>query len=133
MWDGPLDWRDLLARPAAAGADPRLRLRLIGAGFVFSAAIVFLRVVQLELGYGEAYRTAAATPLQRERELPGVRGRIREATLRPGYYAQDGLVFQPPPAKVRHLRLELAGEAVGLPEPFRFHIPRELIHSGETW
>jgi hypothetical protein len=72
-------------------------------------------------------------PLLSSNEAAGIRGRIREATLRPGYYAQDGLVFQPPPAKVRYLRLELAGEAVGLPEPFRFHIPRELIHFGGTW
>jgi penicillin-binding protein 2 len=83
LWDSHLDWRDLTVRPSSPGPDVRLRLRLIWLGFVSLTAIVFVRVVQLELNHGDDYRSVAAAPLRRERALPGVRGRIlaRDGTV----------------------------------------------------
>ncbi len=56
--------------------DSRRRLRLCGVVLLALLGVVFLRAVQLETSHGEAYRAEAASPLRRERSLPGVRGRI---------------------------------------------------------
>jgi len=59
-----------------AMVDPRRRLRLCGVVLLALFALVLLRAVQLETSCGEAYRAEAASPLRREKSLPGVRGRI---------------------------------------------------------
>lgn len=68
-------------RPGSASA--RARLRWIFACFALLAAMVFARLVALEMHEGEAYRTAAARPLERSYSLPGTRGRIltRDGTV----------------------------------------------------
>lgn len=59
--------------------DPRRRLRVCAWLLLGCLSLVFLRAVQLETSYGAAYRSEAASPLRRERSLPGVRGRILAA------------------------------------------------------
>jgi penicillin-binding protein 2 len=59
------------------------RLRICLIGFPLLLAIVFGRMVQLEVIQGAAFRSEAGRPLTRERSLPGVRGRIlaRDGTV----------------------------------------------------
>ena len=45
-------------------------------GFLVLLGVVFGRVVQLEVTQGGAFRSQAAQPLVRQRDLPGLRGRI---------------------------------------------------------
>jgi len=59
------------------------RLRTCLIGFLLILAIVFGRMVQLEVSHGAAFRSEAGRPLTRGRSLPGVRGRIlaRDGTV----------------------------------------------------
>jgi len=52
-----------------------------------------------------------------------VAGHVRTASLAPGKYVEDVLVFEPPAADVQSLRLELPAEACGRSGVFRFQIP----------
>ncbi|NQT15263.1 MAG: hypothetical protein HQ582_21080 [Planctomycetes bacterium] len=63
-------------RSAPTIVDPRRRMRLGLVTFLVLLAVVFGRVVQLEVTQGPAFRAQAAKPLTREESLPGVRGRI---------------------------------------------------------
>ncbi len=79
------DWHQLRDDEATAVAviDSRRRLRICLIGFVALLALVFGRVVHLEVTQGAAFRSEAARPLSRHRNLPGVRGRIlaRDGTV----------------------------------------------------
>jgi len=72
------DWHrfqtDQRHRPVVV--DSRRRLGICLAAFLFSSAVVFGRVVQLEITQGAAFRAAAARPVERTVSLPGERGRI---------------------------------------------------------
>ena len=59
------------------------RLRICLIGFLLLLAIVFGRMVQLEVSQGAAFRSEAGKPLTRGRSLAGVRGRIlaRDGTV----------------------------------------------------
>lgn len=58
-------------------------------------------------------------------------GVVKATGVVPGQSAEIVLVYEPPTpvspkpkaARVEHLRLELPGQAVGTPDPIRFHIP----------
>ena len=54
-------------------------------------------------------------------------GHASRATLAPGKFIEDVLVYPPPVADADLLRLELPGAALGLPGMFRFEIPRKMI------
>ena len=64
-------------RPAVA--DSLRRVRWVFLGFVLLLAVVFGRLLQLEITQGAAFRTEAAKPLEREHLVPGIRGRILAA------------------------------------------------------
>ncbi len=59
------------------------RLRICLICFPILLAIVFGRMVQLEVSQGAAFRSEAGRPLTRQRSIPGVRGRIlaRDGTV----------------------------------------------------
>ena len=67
--------------PPTVSSTRRLRICLIA--FPLLLAIVFGRMVQLEVSQGAAFRSEAGRPLTRGRSLPGVRGRIlaRDGTV----------------------------------------------------
>lgn len=71
-------WHRLLAARGntASRVDPRRRLRLCLWGFLGLLAVVFGRVVHLEVSQGAAFREEAAKPVLRRQSIPGVRGRI---------------------------------------------------------
>ena len=82
----PTEWRPLLgrsARGASRGAIAPLRMRLLMMGYAALVAVVFARVITLEVTHGAAYRELASRPLLRVRSLPGPRGRIlaRDGTV----------------------------------------------------
>ena len=56
--------------------DPHRRLRICLWGFLALLAVVLVRAVQMEITYGDGFRTEASQPLVRRRSVPGVRGRI---------------------------------------------------------
>jgi hypothetical protein len=62
---------------------------------------------------------------------PGVEliGRTSHASLTPGRYVDDLLLFEPPAAGTGSLRLELPGSACGVAGPFRLELPRSMISS----
>ncbi len=79
------DWHQFHLDEATIPAvvDSRRRLRICLGGFLLLLLVVFGRAVQLEVSQGAAFRTEATRPLERERSLPGVRGRIlaRDGTV----------------------------------------------------
>jgi len=82
----PFDWHRFHADQIEPHAvvDSRRRLRICLLAFGLALAVVLGRAVQLELIEGAAFRTEATRPVQRERNLPGRRGRI---------LARDGAVL----------------------------------------
>ena len=56
-----------------------------------------------------------------------VAGHVRSASLAPGKYVEDVLVFETPAADVQSLRLELPAQACGMSGVFRFRIPTSMI------
>ena len=54
-------------------------------------------------------------------------GQVRHSLLPMAKWVDDVLVFEPPPANIEWLRLELPGAGVGLEGQFRLEIPRRLI------
>ncbi len=71
-----IDWNSLRDEPAAATAGPKERLRWVGLGFALLSLLILARAWQLELRDGEGFRTLAAQPRWRTRELPAERGQI---------------------------------------------------------
>ena len=73
-----LDWREFHAarRVRPEVVEPQRRLRLLLAGFLVLFGVVLIRVVQLEVTQGDAFRAEAARPMERLQSLPGIRGRI---------------------------------------------------------
>ena len=57
-------------------ADSARRMRHLTIGFAACLGLVFLRLVMLECSQGSDFRAAAAKPLEKQRALSGVRGRI---------------------------------------------------------
>jgi penicillin-binding protein 2 len=72
------DWRQWALDEPGPGVvvDSRPRLRLMALGFAILAAVVFSRIVALELSYGAAYRAEATRHLMRQQPIAGIRGRI---------------------------------------------------------
>ena len=72
------DWhqfrRDVTPKPAAV--NPRRRARLCLAAFLILLAAIFARAVQLEMAQGADYRAEALRPIEKDRVVPGTRGRI---------------------------------------------------------
>jgi hypothetical protein len=56
-------------------------------------------------------------------------GRSAHASLAPGKYVDDMLIFDPPAAAAEHLRLELPGAACGAAETFRLQLPRTMVQA----
>jgi hypothetical protein len=56
-----------------------------------------------------------------------VKGRATKATIPPGKWLDDVLVFEPPSGSIDYLRLELPGAAVGTEGQLRMQIPKEMI------
>jgi len=79
------DWHQFHADTTAtlSVVDSRRRLQINLTVFMALLLLVFARVVQLEVSQGSAFRAEAIKPLQREKSLPGVRGRIlaRDGTV----------------------------------------------------
>ncbi|MBX3411369.1 MAG: hypothetical protein KF708_01535 [Pirellulales bacterium] len=81
----PWNWDDV--RPAdeagAPAVDPRRRLRWAWLAFLLGCAMVFARLVTLEVNEGPAFRAAATRPIERRSYPPGMRGRIvtRDGTV----------------------------------------------------
>ena len=79
------DWhqfhRDETPKPAVV--DPRRRVRICLVAFGVLLVAIFARAVQLELADGAAYRAEALRPVEKERSVPGVRGKIlaRDGTI----------------------------------------------------
>jgi penicillin-binding protein 2 len=80
-----LDWhqfhRDEAKEPAVV--DPQRRARICLGAFAAILVVFFARAVQLEVRDGAAYRTDALRPVERERSVQGVRGKIlaRDGTV----------------------------------------------------
>jgi hypothetical protein len=56
-----------------------------------------------------------------------VAGQVRRATIPGAKWVDDILVFEPPPARIEYLRLELPAPAVGAKGTFKLEIPRRMI------
>jgi penicillin-binding protein 2 len=69
--------------PSLSVVDPRRRVPICLAGFAALLAVILIRAVQLEVSYGAAYRTEALRPVEKERIVPGKRGKItaRDGTV----------------------------------------------------
>ncbi|HJZ55946.1 MAG TPA: hypothetical protein VKE74_13335 [Gemmataceae bacterium] len=93
-------------------------------------------------GDGAQLTDATGTALKPKRFEPGWEpaGRTRPAGLFPGKSVEVLLVFEPHPgmspkskdARPESLRLQLPGEAVGVPDPARFHIPVGFVTYGRV-
>jgi hypothetical protein len=61
--------------------------------------------------------------------FPGaeVAGQVHRASIYPGQFKDDLLVFEPPPADVEYLRLELPAANAGAAGLFRLTIPKSII------
>lgn len=99
----PTDWLDLAAEPhdGPTAIDPQQRLRWGKYLFALGTLIVLSRVLWLEWTQGDAFRQAAAQPIERRLTLPGIRGRI---------LSRDGVVLaldqEQPALAVRYRLLE---------------------------
>lgn len=56
-----------------------------------------------------------------------VKGRANDAAIPPGKSLDDILVFEPPPARIRYLRLELPASAAGVHGKLQMELPRAMI------
>jgi hypothetical protein len=56
-----------------------------------------------------------------------VKGRLKTTSISPGKTVDDVLVFEPPPAGVERLRLELPGRPLGVEGVLRMEIPKQMI------
>jgi hypothetical protein len=56
-----------------------------------------------------------------------VKGHANDAAIPPGRSLDDVLVFEPPPATIRYLRLELPASAAGVTGKLRMELPRAMI------
>ncbi|MBN2217539.1 MAG: hypothetical protein JW719_09195 [Pirellulales bacterium] len=74
----PVDWHRIERerRRAPTAVDSRVRLRACWILFLVFLAVVFGRVVHLEMTQGTAFRRAAAEPFVAESRVPTTRGRI---------------------------------------------------------
>jgi len=119
----PVDWHriDEERHPAPTAVDSRVRLRACLILFLLLSAVVFGRVVQLEMTQGDAFRRVAAEPLVVVSRVPGTRGRI---------VSRDGTVLatSEPVAclAVRYRHLEDPPNARWLRAMARGRLPRAL-------
>jgi len=56
-----------------------------------------------------------------------VKGSANDAAIPPGKSLDDVLVFEPPPATIRYLRLELPASAAGVNGKLQMELPRAVI------
>src|SRR3712207_1097352 len=71
------DWSRLLDRSGpVVAANPRRRVRLLLGGFALLLAVLLVRLIELEVAQGAAFRAEAAAPREVERRLAAPRGRI---------------------------------------------------------
>ena len=56
-----------------------------------------------------------------------VKGRANDAAIPPGKSLDDTLVFEPPPATIRYLHLELPASAAGVNGKLQMELPRAMI------
>jgi hypothetical protein len=108
------------------------------------ALILRLRLVNVGLGQLVQYRSWSAPGVETDkptlvdnlgRSYPGkafdsgwsVVGQVRQAGLAPAKWADDVLVFKPPPPDITFLRLTLPAAAFGGKGQLRWEIPRQMI------
>src|SRR5688572_16727116 len=102
------DWLDLAAEPhdGPPAIDSQQRLRWGKWLFALGALIVLARVLWLEGTQGDAFRQAAAQPIERRLSLLGIRGRI---------LSRDGVVLahdqEQPALTVRYRQLQQPPDA----------------------
>jgi hypothetical protein len=75
---------------------------------------------------GRVYRQVPAAP------EPRVPGQARLRPIRVGQAGEDVFVFEPPPAEVKTLHLEIAAAAWGGTGTLKFAIPRSMIRTAPT-
>ncbi len=121
----PTDWQDLnLSSSPPAVVDPRRRLWSCVVAFALLLVVVWCRAAQLQLGQGAAFRAEALRPIQREKPLLALRGRIlaRDGTV----LACDQIVAG---VAVDYRWLEDPPRQIWLEQQARKRLPKELRQS----
>lgn len=117
----PWNWDDVRPTEEAVAppVDPRRRLRWAMLAFFVGYAMVFARLVTLEVHEGPAFRATATKPIERRTYPPGMRGRIisRDGTVLAADHPSQVLA-------VEYRRLQDPPDAAWLRRTARASLPR---------